>query len=223
MQVKTRFPRWAPSAWLRPIMVVLFPSPNGVGVMAVTSMYFPLGRFASRVRISSRTFASCRPCNSNSEERMPASWATSVIGLILASWAISISEGTGRRKFSRVDFNGGVFVVLDLAAADLRTLGFVVCFVVRFDVDLARAVGMGVSLQRIRTCRTMAGRSLPSSGHTQGAHPGCTPRGHPKGCRPPRAGRSSYQSRRALRRGQETSLSPGGAGGHQEPRTKTCA
>ena len=58
MQVKTRFPKWAPSAWLRPIIVVDFPSPSGVGVMAVTSKtYLPLGRFASRSRTANLTLA----------------------------------------------------------------------------------------------------------------------------------------------------------------------
>jgi hypothetical protein len=32
-----------PIAWVRPTEVVVFPSPKGVGVIAVTSMYFPFG------------------------------------------------------------------------------------------------------------------------------------------------------------------------------------
>lgn len=34
-QVKTFFPRWAPNAWLNPTVVVLFPSPKGVGVIPI--------------------------------------------------------------------------------------------------------------------------------------------------------------------------------------------
>ena len=34
--------RWAPNAWLRPTVVVGLPSPSGVGVIAVTSIYFAL-------------------------------------------------------------------------------------------------------------------------------------------------------------------------------------
>ena len=32
-QAKTLSLRWAPRAWTRPMVVVLFPSPRGVGVM----------------------------------------------------------------------------------------------------------------------------------------------------------------------------------------------
>ncbi len=35
--VTTFLPRWAPRAWLTPTVVVVLPSPSGVGVMAVTS------------------------------------------------------------------------------------------------------------------------------------------------------------------------------------------
>ncbi len=49
MQVKTLLPRWAPRAWLRPTVVVVLPSPSGVGVMAVTSMYLPCLRLLEPV------------------------------------------------------------------------------------------------------------------------------------------------------------------------------
>ncbi len=57
MQVITLFCRWAPRAWLKPTVVVVLPSPKGVGVMAVTSTYFPFGWSFKRSRISSLTFA----------------------------------------------------------------------------------------------------------------------------------------------------------------------
>jgi len=51
MQATTRLPR-LPIPCRRPIVVVDFPSPKGVGVIAVTSMNLPSGRCFSR----SRTF-----------------------------------------------------------------------------------------------------------------------------------------------------------------------
>lgn len=41
------FPWWAPRAWARPIVVVLLPSPRGVGLIPATTTYFPLGLSAS--------------------------------------------------------------------------------------------------------------------------------------------------------------------------------
>ena len=43
MHVNTFFPKCAPSAWLSPTVVVVFPSPKGVGVMAVTTVLHALG------------------------------------------------------------------------------------------------------------------------------------------------------------------------------------
>ena len=40
-----------PNPSIKPIDVVLFPSPSGVGVMAVTSIYFPFGRCCRRSMI----------------------------------------------------------------------------------------------------------------------------------------------------------------------------
>jgi hypothetical protein len=39
--------------WARPTVVVLLPSPSGVGVIAVTTTYLPFGRSVSRRRIAS--------------------------------------------------------------------------------------------------------------------------------------------------------------------------
>ncbi len=57
MQVNTFLPRWAPSAWDSPTVVVVLPSPSGVGVMAVTSTYLPLLTSLKRSRISSFNLA----------------------------------------------------------------------------------------------------------------------------------------------------------------------
>ncbi len=43
MQHITFLPSALPIAWVRPTVVVVLPSPSGVGVMAVTSMYLPWG------------------------------------------------------------------------------------------------------------------------------------------------------------------------------------
>jgi len=50
MQPPTFFPRRARPS-MRPKVVVVFPSPSGVGVIAVTSMYFPLGCSFRRSKI----------------------------------------------------------------------------------------------------------------------------------------------------------------------------
>ena len=42
--VSTAFWPMRPIAWPRPTEVVVFPSPNGVGVIAVTTTYLPEGR-----------------------------------------------------------------------------------------------------------------------------------------------------------------------------------
>ncbi len=52
MQVNTFLPSSPPSAWLNPTVVVVLPSPRGVGVMAVTSMYLALGLSLRRSRTS---------------------------------------------------------------------------------------------------------------------------------------------------------------------------
>src|SRR3990170_6653353 len=145
MQVKTRFPRWAPSAWLRPIIVVLFPSPSGVGVMAVTSMYLPLGTFFNRLRISSLTLALKGPWSSSSDARIRASEAISAIGLRRAACAMSMSEGTGRLRTRRLGLKAGLRADGLALDAVLRALDVGL----RFADGLARALGMGLASRRM--------------------------------------------------------------------------
>src|ERR1700733_4986137 len=99
MQVNTFFPKCAPRAWLSPTVVVVLPSPKGVGVIAVTTMYFPLGEFFSRSRMERCTLAFVLPYRSNSSARMPASVAIWPMGSGVAACAISISLGTRVRMF----------------------------------------------------------------------------------------------------------------------------
>src|ERR1700690_4305136 len=65
----------------RPTVVVVFPSPSGVGVIAVTTTYFPRGRSRStRSTPASVTFALVGPYISSSAGRSPRSAATSPMG-----------------------------------------------------------------------------------------------------------------------------------------------
>src|SRR5260221_8900533 len=99
MQVNTFLPRYAPKLWLSPTVVVVLPSPRGVGVIAVTTMYLPLWMSLSRSRMERCTLALVLPYSSNSSGRMPASEAIWSMGIGVAAWATSISLGTGVRKF----------------------------------------------------------------------------------------------------------------------------
>jgi hypothetical protein len=49
------------SAWPNPMVVVVFPSPNGVGVMAVTTTYRAWGRPASAAVASRLILATWEP------------------------------------------------------------------------------------------------------------------------------------------------------------------
>src|SRR5512139_2496848 len=133
MQVKTFCPRCAPRACDRPTMVVDLPSPNGVGVIAVTSMYLPFGRLARRSRTSRCTLALYGPNISNSLGLKPTSSAICRIGLSLQACAMSMSLGTGVRSFNLVGTNLTAFLALlpvgDLAfafALALARTGFAV-------------------------------------------------------------------------------------------------
>src|SRR5438309_10839359 len=59
-----RLPMW-PSASPRPTVVVVLPSPSGVGVMAETTTYFAFGRSLSSSIASSLTLATSCPCGSS--------------------------------------------------------------------------------------------------------------------------------------------------------------
>jgi len=80
-----------PNACPKPTLVVVFPSPAGVGLIAVTSTSFPSGSSFNRSNNSSENFALYFPYNSNSSSLISSLFATSVIGSITASCAIWIS------------------------------------------------------------------------------------------------------------------------------------
>jgi hypothetical protein len=79
-------------ASVRPMAVVVFPSPCGVGVMAVTTTSLPCGRRASRSCASGSTLATKGPWGSISEGRSPASSATAAMGQSLAECAVSSGD-----------------------------------------------------------------------------------------------------------------------------------
>ena len=74
-------------------MVVVLPSPSGVGVIAVTTTYFAFGRSLSSSIASRRILASSSPCASSRCGPMPICAAMSVSGASLPARAISRSDG----------------------------------------------------------------------------------------------------------------------------------
>ena len=87
-----RLPMWR-IAWPSPTVVVVLPSPSGVGVIAVTTTYFARGRPASSSIASRRTFARLDPYGSRRCSPMPISAAISGSGLGVAALAMARSDG----------------------------------------------------------------------------------------------------------------------------------
>ena len=81
------FPNASPS----PTVIVVFPSPAGVGLMAVTRINFPSSLSLTLLMYSSDILALYLPYNSRSSSLMPHLAATFLIGSITASCAISMS------------------------------------------------------------------------------------------------------------------------------------
>src|SRR6266699_6379543 len=81
------------SAWPRPTVVVVLPSPRGVGVIADTTTYLAFGRPASSSIASSLIFATSCPYGSSRCAPMPILAAISGIGSSFARRAISRSLG----------------------------------------------------------------------------------------------------------------------------------
>ncbi len=71
-------------AWPRPTVVVVLPSPSGVGVMAVTTTYLAFGRSASSSMASSLILASSSPYGSSRCGPMPIMLAISGNGFAVA-------------------------------------------------------------------------------------------------------------------------------------------
>ncbi len=83
-----------------PTVVVVFPSPSGVGVIAVTTTYlprWPLDRASasSRLMPSRRTLAFVGPYSSTSSSCRPSSRAISTMGRGATDLAISRLDGMG--------------------------------------------------------------------------------------------------------------------------------
>src|SRR6266480_6766224 len=96
----------------RPTVVVVLPSPSGVGVIAVTTMYFALGASASSSIADSLIFTTCSPYGSSRCMPRPTSLAMSSTGFRCAPRAISRSLGNAMPGlldsggFESVDLNG---------------------------------------------------------------------------------------------------------------------
>src|SRR5436190_6915471 len=82
-----------PRASPRPTVVVVLPSPSGVGVIAETTTYFARGRSFSSSIAASFTFATSCPYGSSRCGSIPMRAAISGIGLSFALRAISRSVG----------------------------------------------------------------------------------------------------------------------------------
>src|SRR5215471_13907738 len=82
-------------AWPRPTVVVVLPSPSGVGVTAVTTTYLAFGRSASSSIAFRSIFATFSPYGCTSHGGRPMSSATSAIGFSVAPRAISKAVGIG--------------------------------------------------------------------------------------------------------------------------------
>src|SRR5271154_6721609 len=80
------------SASPRPMVVVVLPSPAGVGLIAVTRMSFPLGRFERLSRKSYSSLAMKRPNGCKADSGAPIFAAISAIGFRRAARAISMSD-----------------------------------------------------------------------------------------------------------------------------------
>src|SRR5690348_9438206 len=92
MATVARLPRW-PSASPRPTVVVVLPSPSGVGVIAETTTYLARGLSLSSSIASSLILATSWPYGSSRRSLMPIRSAISGMGLSVALRAISRSVG----------------------------------------------------------------------------------------------------------------------------------
>src|SRR5437773_4509767 len=108
----------------RPTVVVVLPSPSGVGVIALTTTYRAVGWLASSAMASSLIFLTSSPCGSSRRDGMPIASAMSSSGFRAAPRAISRSLGkTMVLLFSDSDTRQAEAVDADaerLARADQR-------------------------------------------------------------------------------------------------------
>src|SRR5262249_25435174 len=87
----------------RPTVVVVLPSPSGVGVIALTTTYLAAGWPASSAMASSLIFMTSSPCGSSRLLAMPMASAMSSSGFRAAARAISRSLGKAMMSL----FSGG--------------------------------------------------------------------------------------------------------------------
>ena len=91
LRAPTTFLPSLPSPWMSPIVVTVFPSPAGVGVIAVTTTSFPSFLSLSFSRLARGTFAMYLPYIWISSSDRPILDAISLMSLTFADSAISMS------------------------------------------------------------------------------------------------------------------------------------
>ena len=91
LRAPTTFLPSFPSPWMSPMVVTVFPSPAGVGVIAVTTTSFPSFLSLSFSRLARGTFAMYLPYIWISSSERPTFAAISLMSLTFADSAISMS------------------------------------------------------------------------------------------------------------------------------------
>ena len=91
LRAPTTFLPSLPSPWIRPMVVTVFPSPAGVGVMAVTTTSFPSFLSLYLSRLARGTLAMYLPYIWISSSERPILDAISLMSLTFAASAISMS------------------------------------------------------------------------------------------------------------------------------------
>merc|ERR1719454_2126731 len=136
MVVTTCLPRQLPKAWHTPIVVVDLPSPNGVGLIPDTTTNEPSGAsFMRAATFLTSTLALWRPQGMTSSLRSPALRATRSIGKGVQACEMTMSLGTGCKRFTCVVggdagrgdcdlFARNVSFLLSCSDDDTRTSGF---------------------------------------------------------------------------------------------------
>ena len=103
MVVTTCLPRQLPNAWQTPMVVVDLPSPSGVGFMPLTTTSEPSGAsFIRSATFLTSTLALWRPQGMTSSLLSPALRATRSMGSGVHACEITMSLGTGCKRFTCV-------------------------------------------------------------------------------------------------------------------------
>mmetsp|Transcript_14284 Transcript_14284/g.37874 ORF Transcript_14284/g.37874 Transcript_14284/m.37874 type:complete len:229 (-) Transcript_14284:916-1602(-) len=120
MVVTTFFPKQFPRAWQTPIVVVDLPSPSGVGLIPDTTTKDPSGASCSRAATArTSTLALWRPQGMTSSLLSPALRATRSIGKGVQACEMTMSLGTGCKRFTCVEVGDAGLGDCDLFARNV--------------------------------------------------------------------------------------------------------